>query len=765
MNASLTSKTGLSLLVITLGLLALTGGQTSAQDLDTNYGFCCASYGEECIDSDAMTCAMGGYLFVPYADGADDTCNMYCGNSSNICGDGYPDDGECGPEGTCLEDCGEYKECYEYLEESECYSAAGCDWYYDDYGFFGGDFCEVDLYFCGDSYCDTNYGEDTSTCRRDCAQRCGNGVVEGDEECEPSEDDLDCTASCTYDACGDGVVGRYEYCDPDTGTTDDPTLAVIGNEFCNEYCEYSWCGDGWTDEWVDTVTYEYFFEECDDGNNTDGDGCANDCTSEYCGNEIIDYYPDGTQEECDDGNEIDGDGCSSWCTEEYCGNGEIDIGEDCDDFFYDENGWPVYDLYPYLFGETESCNNDCTQAICGDGYVNETAGEQCDRGDENSDEPDAVCRTDCTYGSCGDGILDEEYGEQCDEGLLNDDLGYCTTDCHVNACGNGHVEDGWEECDPYVGSDEDGTTDDPSVAFDMSEECTQECLWSYCGDGIVNEYAEEECDPDTGALESWYYADGNSADCTYYCTLTYCGDGITNEEAGEDCDPGYTCENGDDCTYSGVCSDGSACDVRDTDECTTFCTYNTTELLCCFDYDFENEYFLYMGEEGYSQDECEEAWGRTETYEAPIVEQADVDYWCGYTGACCFIDDEGYAVAEASSWEDCYWYEGEYVPAIEADTDADGSVTREEAWAACSYEPEYVCLEEGGGTERRNDGGEAEDDDSYVLDGVYITKDPNDGNCRAVYLYGTCEQVSFAEAVLSNADFFTAMTYCEEIEE
>lgn len=46
-----------------------------------------------------------------------------------------------------------------------------------------------------------------------------------------------------------------------------------------------------------------------------------------CGNGIVDPY-----EQCDDGNNIDGDGCSANCRlEPRCGNGIIDPGEDCDD--------------------------------------------------------------------------------------------------------------------------------------------------------------------------------------------------------------------------------------------------------------------------------------------------------------------------------------------------------------------------------------------------------------------------------------------------
>lgn len=61
-----------------------------------------------------------------------------------------------------------------------------------------------------------------------------------------------------------------------------------------------------------------FLEECDDGNNINGDGCSSMCTIEEvfqaCGNNILE-----TGEECDDGNNINGDGCSASCNfEEFC---------------------------------------------------------------------------------------------------------------------------------------------------------------------------------------------------------------------------------------------------------------------------------------------------------------------------------------------------------------------------------------------------------------------------------------------------------------
>jgi cysteine-rich repeat protein len=54
-------------------------------------------------------------------------------------------------------------------------------------------------------------------------------------------------------------------------------------------------------------------EECDDGNNVDGDGCDANCRVEACGNGVLQ-----AGEQCDDGNLTPGDGCSEQCTFEPC---------------------------------------------------------------------------------------------------------------------------------------------------------------------------------------------------------------------------------------------------------------------------------------------------------------------------------------------------------------------------------------------------------------------------------------------------------------
>ncbi len=71
-------------------------------------------------------------------------------------------------------------------------------------------------------------------------------------------------------------------------------------------------------------------------------------------------------EQCDDGNNANGDGCDSNCRLEVCGNGIVQSGEDCDD----ENS-----------NNNDGCKNDCTYNVCGDGVLY-TGVEQCEDNDD-----------------------------------------------------------------------------------------------------------------------------------------------------------------------------------------------------------------------------------------------------------------------------------------------------------------------------------------------------------------------------------------------
>jgi cysteine-rich repeat protein len=130
------------------------------------------------------------------------------------------------------------------------------------------------------------------------ASTCGDGVVEGGEECDDSNtiSGDGCSSTCLIETtCGDGVKEGHEECDDGNTTADDG---------CSPTCRREECGNRIVDPG----------EECDDGNAVAGDGCTPDCIREpRCGDGIVD-----PGEECDDGGTADGDGCSALCAVELC---------------------------------------------------------------------------------------------------------------------------------------------------------------------------------------------------------------------------------------------------------------------------------------------------------------------------------------------------------------------------------------------------------------------------------------------------------------
>jgi cysteine-rich repeat protein len=152
----------------------------------------------------------------------------------------------------------------------------------------------------------------------------GAQFCDGDGKCVectgPSQcsDDNDCTVGETCEVngvCKEGTPAAVgTSCDPPGGGTGVCSLASV--------CVPAGCGNGILGP----------SEVCDDGNQTDGDGCSANCRSdETCGNDVVDAT---VGEVCDDGNTIAGDGCSANCrSDETCGNDVVDAaaGEVCDD--------------------------------------------------------------------------------------------------------------------------------------------------------------------------------------------------------------------------------------------------------------------------------------------------------------------------------------------------------------------------------------------------------------------------------------------------
>ncbi len=289
-----------------------------------------------------------------------------CGNdcTENFCSDGEVNNGEECDDGNdingdqCRNDC-----TVPFCGDGILDAGEECD----DGNDVDGDGCERDCTvtpFCGDGEvnqdgetCDppgSPAGASGNDCRDDCTT-CGDGVADQAEQCDDgnNDDDDDCRNDCTAPVCGDGILDAGEECDDGNDVNEDD---------CRNDCSRPECGDGIVDDG----------EECDDGNSNDGDGCESDCTlSPTCGdgevnqsgetcdppgeplglpNECRDdctFCGDGSvdrDEECDDGNNDDGDGCSSECRfETACeldvikncfvpmdGSGDDDDDDDCD---------------------------------------------------------------------------------------------------------------------------------------------------------------------------------------------------------------------------------------------------------------------------------------------------------------------------------------------------------------------------------------------------------------------------------------------------
>ncbi len=215
-----------------------------------------------------------------------------------------------------------------------------------------------------------------------------------------------------------------------TGTSVDPTDATSstsGTDTSGTSGAPASCGDGELDAG----------EECDDGNDVDGDACTNACKSATCGDGIV-----GPNEACDDGNDVDDDMCSNTCQLKTCGDGAPQPGEECDDGNQDN---------------TDACLDTCKSATCGDAFV-QAGVEECDDGNASSTDG---CVLGCVLATCGDGFVQEGV-EDCDD-QNGDNTDDCIDTCEAAVCGDGYVQDGVEECDDGNEVDADACKNDCTV--------------------------------------------------------------------------------------------------------------------------------------------------------------------------------------------------------------------------------------------------------------------------------------------------------------
>ncbi len=174
----------------------------------------------------------------------------------------------------------------------------------------------------GDASCSDNIDND-----------CNNQTDDADSSCQPGpeicdnniDDNGDGLVDCADPQC-DGFVGQ-----PGSCTTSLPGICSAGTLSCD-------LGETFCDQDNQAATEgPYTSPNCNDGLDNDCDGSADagdsDCDAPpaVCGNQIVE-----SGEQCDDGNQVNGDGCENDCTltpapEPFCGDGNVDVGEQCDD--------------------------------------------------------------------------------------------------------------------------------------------------------------------------------------------------------------------------------------------------------------------------------------------------------------------------------------------------------------------------------------------------------------------------------------------------
>jgi hypothetical protein len=311
-----------------------------------------------------------------------------------------------------------------------------------------------------------------------------------------------------------------------------------------------------------------------------------------------------------------------------------------------------------------ACTLDLDLRIsCGDGYVDREAGEECDPADpdrafENAcaeiDRPmgkaacdEVACEIDRSFATCavcGDGNIDEVAGEECEGSDFNGNLcpgnagslqcKSCKLDySECRNCGNGIVEpELGEECDPRdaltlstprpcAGDETFPGIVSPYLgkpfASGTYRQCKDSCTWvrsecSYCGDDVLDDTPlrldpfgdtilsqPEECDGNAFS-EARLQASGVWTECATWENPLQPGEALEGLRPNVACvSPDATSTSSPPCYVPGLADSANHCCVRAGESCPAPGTaYAEAGLKCCYEY-------LHADEVAAGDDPCE----------------------------------------------------------------------------------------------------------------------------------------------------------------